>query len=294
MNYSEALSASVEFIERHLQDELTPESIADYAGYSVFHFCRVFASVYGVPLMDYVRARRLSRARAELLLGRKVIDAALDYGFETASGFSKAFRKAYGYSPTTYIARMSGWGEADSINQIGGFIMHPIIKKMNAFKVAGYGIKTDITSGYMKDIAAYWDNYTGENLETKMYEQLKPPKHGEVGLCVANESGDVVYLLGVVVEDFNRVTPDMLTVTVPAAEYAVFTTPPVDTRESATYAAGTFSASIRALWKYIFEEWFPQSGYEYDDSKMDFEYYDERCHHSIDSVMEIYIPVKKK
>ncbi|MCE3199922.1 hypothetical protein [Paenibacillus sonchi] len=50
-----------------------------------------------------------------------------------------------------------------------------------------------------------------------------------MGLCIpAFDSGNAVYLLGVIVEDFSRVTDDMLTVNVPEAEYAVFTTPPVD------------------------------------------------------------------
>ena len=93
-----------------------------------------------------------------------------------------------------------------------------IIKKMSAFKVAGYGIKTNITSGFMKDIGAYWEVYDGENLENKMYSQLKPPKHGEVGLCVPDsQDGSATYLLGVMVEDFSKVTQDMMTVEVPEA-----------------------------------------------------------------------------
>ncbi|WP_162165109.1 helix-turn-helix domain-containing protein [Paenibacillus graminis] len=39
---------------------------------------------------------------------RSIIEIALDYGFETQSGFAKAFRKAFGYSPTQYAARMEG------------------------------------------------------------------------------------------------------------------------------------------------------------------------------------------
>lgn len=64
-----------------------------------------------------------------------------------------------------------------------------------------------------------------------MYKILNPPKHGEVGLCVpANgESGDAVYLLGVIVDNFDNVTNEMITVEVPEATYAVFTIPPVDT-----------------------------------------------------------------
>ena len=162
-----------------------------------------------------------------------------------------------------------------------------------AFKVAGYGIDTDITgTEYTKDVAAFWETYDGENLESKLYSILEPPRHGEVGICVpGSRNGKVAYLLGVVVEDFTKATPDMMQMEVPAAEYAVFTTPSVDTTEDREQKA--FAAVIKDTWRFIFEEWFPQSGYIYDQDGMDFEFYDERCHHCTDTVMEIYIPVKK-
>jgi len=295
LNYSDTISKTIQFIETHIKEDLTAEQIAREAGYSVYHFCRIFNAIQGVTVMDYVRLRRLSLARIELLSGKKIIDIAIDYGFETASGFSKSFRKEFGYSPTTFIARMSDWDGIQITKTIGGFIMNPIIKKMPAFKVAGYGIKTNISSGYMKDIAAYWDTYTGENLESKMYAQLNPPKHGEVGLCVpSSDNGNVTYLFGVIVDDFIKVTPDMLTVEVPEAEYAVFTTLPVNTSETAsTYDEDPLAIAVKETWKYIFEQWLPQSGYCYDENKLDFEFYDERCHGLKDTVMEIYVPIKK-
>ncbi|KWX78307.1 hypothetical protein AMQ84_10240 [Paenibacillus riograndensis] len=51
---------------------------------------------------------------------------------------------------------------------------------------------------------------------------------------------------------------------------------------------------IKSTWKYIFEEWFPGSGYVYDEGKVNFEFYDERCHSWVDTVMEIYVPVKER
>lgn len=37
-----------------------------------------------------------------------------------------------------------------------------------------------------------------------------------------------------------------------------------------------------------------ESGYAYDDTKLDFEFYDERCHYRQDTVMDIYVPVTQK
>lgn len=104
--------------------------------------------------------------------------------------------------------------------------MDPIIVKKAAYKDTGYGFQTNIAdSGFTKDIAVFWSHYDCENLESKMYEILDPPKHGEVGLCVpSSENGDNINLLGVIVDDFSKVLAGMLTVEVPEAEYAVFTT----------------------------------------------------------------------
>jgi len=246
-----------------------------------------------MSVMEYMRGRRLSLAATELFNGRKIIDIAFDYGFETPSGFAKAFRKAYGYSPTQYMMRMAQYADTKTTFEIGGYSMKPVIVKRPAFKVAGYGIKTNITGvTYTKDIASYWSNYEGENLESKMYRILNPAKHGEVGLCVPlSEDGNVIYLLGVIVDDFSKVEEDMLTVEVPEAEYAVFTTVPVDTSNDKEQIE--FAEIIASTWKYIFEDWFKDSEYIYDESKMDFEFYDERCHHRKDTVMDIYIPIKK-
>ncbi len=293
MNYRKEIEKCIEFIEDHIKEDITIEEIANQSGYSLYHFCRVFSLCKGISVMEYMRGRRLALATTELFNKRKIIDIAFDYGFETPSGFAKAFRKAYGYSPTQYMMRLAQYADTKTTFEMGGYIMEPVIVKRPAFKVAGYGIKTNITRiTYTKDIASYWNNYEGENLESKMYRILNPAKHGEVGLCVPlSEDGNVIYLLGVIVDDFSRAEKDMLTVEVPEAEYAVFTTAPVDTSNDEEQIE--FAEIIASTWKYIFEDWFKDSEYIYDESKIDFEFYDERCHHRKDTVMDIYIPIKK-
>ncbi|MTI95513.1 MAG: AraC family transcriptional regulator [Firmicutes bacterium] len=213
-----------------------------------------------------------------------------------------AFRREFGYTPTQYVARLRalrGGPDDQNTDKNGGILMDVKIIEKPAFKVAGYGIKTNIAEGkYTKDIAAFWDSFDIEGWECKLYDQLQPPKHGEVGLSVpdSRDASSLTYVLGVIVENFDHVTEDMVTVEVPTATYAVFTTPPVDTSKAAGPEGmdRDFPQAIRETWKYIFEQWFRDSGYEYDQGKMDFEYYDERCHFRPDTVMEIYIPIKRK
>lgn len=295
MNYNDAIALCIDYIEKNIKNELSPELIANECGYSTFHFSRVFNINKGITLMEYVKKRRLSLAAEDLFDDKKIIDIALEYGFQTHNGFSKAFKKEFGFSPTQYLKRMDRNLEKELILKFGGDFMKPTIIEKPTFKVAGYGIKTNITNGnYTKDVASFWINYDGENLESKMYQVLNPPKHGEVGLCIpsSEDNGEATYMLGVIVNDFNDATDDMITVEVPEATYAVFTTPPVNT--STEIENNEFANVIKQTWKYIFEEWFKDSGYVFDETKLDFEYYDERCHPTIGTVMDIYVPVLKK
>ena len=94
------------------------------------------------------------------------------------NGFSKAFKKEFGFSPTQYLKRMDRCLGKKLMLEFGGDFMNPTIIKKSAFKVAGYGIKTNITNGnYTKDVASFWINYDGENLESKMYKILNSPKY---------------------------------------------------------------------------------------------------------------------
>lgn len=296
LNYSDVMSQCIEFIEENINSELTPDLIASQCGYSTFHFCRIFNICQGMTLMDYVKKRRLSLAATKLFDGNRIIDVALEYGFDTHNGFSKAFKKEYGFTPTQYVKRMEDYYfNKESVYKIGGYIMNPVIVSKPAFKVAGYGIQTNISNcNFTKDIASFWSNYSGENLEIKMYEILKPDKHGEIGIFIPSNdrNGDAIYLMGVIVNDFESISDDMITIEIPEATYAVFTTPPVDTSNDSSQ--NDFAKTIKATWKYIFEDWFNQSDYIFDEDKMDFEFYDERCHFRKDTVMDIYVPVLKK
>lgn len=171
--------------------------------------------------------------------------------------------------------------------------MQPIIIRKESFKIIGYEFKNNMKNTlHTRDIPAFWSQrgFTDGECETKLYHYLKPLKHGEYCICIKTDmdTDDFSYLLGVAVDNFDLARDDMYQLEVPEATYAVFTTPAVDEKN--------FVDSIQGTWKYILEEWFPNSGYEIDEDKFDFEYYDEHCHSSeYDRIyMEIFIPIKDK
>ncbi|WHY01260.1 helix-turn-helix transcriptional regulator [Neobacillus sp. DY30] len=86
----------IDYIEEYIKEEIDPEYLAKMAGYSPYHFYRVFQKHTGYTLMDYVVKRKLQYALYELVNGKKIIEIAMDYGFETHAGFTKAFKNALG------------------------------------------------------------------------------------------------------------------------------------------------------------------------------------------------------
>ena len=92
----------VAWIDTQLTEQITLDQIAAHARCSEYHFARVFRKHVGMPVLAYVRHRRLLFAARALSDGRRIRDIADIYGYENASSFSRAFRNAYGYSPTEY------------------------------------------------------------------------------------------------------------------------------------------------------------------------------------------------
>jgi AraC-like DNA-binding protein len=93
------LALLFDWIEAHLGEEITVARLADAAALSQAHFIRSFTRSVGVPPYQYVRARRLERAREQLASGATVAVAAHFAGFSSLSQFRKAFHRHFGHAP---------------------------------------------------------------------------------------------------------------------------------------------------------------------------------------------------
>lgn len=99
MEGDDRISIVAAFIDEHIKEELTVRQLSSWAGYSPGHFTRCFKRKFGISPMEYVKQRKLLMAAKEIAKGRRILDAALDYGWETHSGFTKSFTSVFGYSP---------------------------------------------------------------------------------------------------------------------------------------------------------------------------------------------------
>ena len=105
MNYINMMQNSIDYIETNLKSELSAFELAESAGFSLFHYYRIFKSVVGISVMQYILRRKLCNAIYEISCGNKMIDVAFSYGFDTHAGFFKAFKREYDCSPTQYIKK---------------------------------------------------------------------------------------------------------------------------------------------------------------------------------------------
>src|SRR5262245_28779307 len=93
----------LELIEASLGEPIDVSALARKAGYSRWHFQRVFQALVGEPVASYVRKRRLSESCQRLIhTGERLIDIAQAFQFESHEAYTRAFKKQFSVSPDEY------------------------------------------------------------------------------------------------------------------------------------------------------------------------------------------------
>ena len=101
MNWITGVETAIEYIENNLNNKLDYEKIAAQAYCSSYHFQRMFSVLAGCTLGEYIRARRMTLAGAELKGSDiKILDLAFKYCYESSESFSRAFAKFHGITPS--------------------------------------------------------------------------------------------------------------------------------------------------------------------------------------------------
>jgi len=290
MDYRKALEQAIVYIENHLGDNLKVEDVANAVGYSYYHLNRQFVAVLGESVGSHIKKRRLADAAKKLIYtDRKVIDIAMDNGFESSEAFSRAFKLVYKVSPLSYrrnrfdtfISAKEQMDKALFHHIVRNVTVHPAIVNIPPLKVAGLRGETTLRDNRLRDL---WGNFH------KVAESLPHSKKDarRLGICEAcqdntiyNMNNDVLFteVVGIEVDSFEGMPESFVRKEIPGGRYAVFT------------HKGTLRMLPRTF-EYIWGTWFLETKEELD-WREDFELYDHRFtgYDHPDSEIDLYIPV---
>jgi len=265
----ERLGAAVDYLEARLGSQVDLDQAARRAGFSRWHFMRLFQAASGLPVAEYVRLRRLSRAAAALEAGRPVLEAALDWGYESQAAFTRAFSRAFGVTPAAY-ARRTRRGEPP-LEYLGPFEPRlpfemgtpppPARVEKPGFRAVGLGMRVSLRRYQsFRDIPSFWGDWLG-------HQRWRPidaaPGSATYGISRLHASGDVEYLIAVEVGDGASVPHGYRAVQVTGGPYAVFS------------ADGPPSRTVQALTLAAYGRWFAESGARRRPGAWDVEAYGE-------------------
>ena len=265
MDWLNRLNRALDYIEENLSEQIDKQHIAKLACCSEFHFYRLFSFVSGIPLGEYIRHRRLTKAAFELQNSKiKIIDLALKYGYESPEAFTRAFQKLHGVTPT--LARNEGISLKAyprltfHISIKGDVAMDYRIESKDGFTV--YGIEEVFTSengDNFKEIPMFWEQVIDDGRYDRLTESINNEQ--SKGLCPVNaicdyrrmEGNLFPYMLFAFRQE-NSNTNGYTVVDVPAAKWAIF--------KSKEYPVEETSAVIQDLIKRVYTEWLPTANYE--------------------------------
>lgn len=108
MENKNLIDKAIGFIQKNSKENLSLQSIADNAGFSLTYFDAIFQKNTGYSPVEYSRIYKLTRSALDLRRTEKsVLDIALDYGYASPESFSRAFKIFYSISPSEYRAKYS-------------------------------------------------------------------------------------------------------------------------------------------------------------------------------------------
>lgn len=102
--YKKRIVRTIQYIDTHLDADLSLEKIAEVSAYSPFHFHRIFKLITGETLQNYIIRKKIEKSAFNLAMRKEmeIKEIYLDLGFSNHSVFSKTFKKHYGLPPSEF------------------------------------------------------------------------------------------------------------------------------------------------------------------------------------------------
>lgn len=288
MDWLSQLNNALTHIEENLDAEIDLNRVAQIACCSSFHFQRMFSYMAGVPLSEYIRRRRMTRAAFDLQNGNeRVVDIALKYGYDSPTAFNRAFHSIHGVAPSA--ARQEGvnlkayYPISFKITIRGEAEMNYRIEQKEAFRIVGVKITSPWTpekrEGF-KAVPEFWMEHGKKGTIPELCRLMNGQPMGVLGISVGDWQNEGSFDYYIAVSSTQPVPEGMFEYEVPACTWAIFE------------CKGAMPTAIQKMQERIMTEWLPNSGYQYADAP-DIEVYTEGDQSSEDYICWVWVPVKK-
>lgn len=295
--YSNAIEEAVHFIELKLFEKLSSKAVAAHVGFSEFHFNRIFFAASGETIIEYIRRRRIVEAAAELINSNcSLLELSVLCRFDSQEAFTRAFKRQLGTTPGNF-RRDAKEGDARRLKdklkdkrnrklafepadlEAKGNVMEPkIITREEEFAI---GMGGSFTPKSTNEIHTLWTKFMPRSKDILN----KKNDYVTLGICAKNhpkitkDSNEcIVYIAAFPVNSIDQIPKGMVSCTLAAGRYAVF----------------THKGHLRNLpetLNYIWGTWMPSAQYEFRDEP-DFELYDERFDpEKMEGEFDIFVPI---
>ncbi|WP_431964886.1 AraC family transcriptional regulator [Actinacidiphila sp. bgisy160] len=252
-----ALNQLVDLVEEHLAEEPDVRGLAAALGTTEYHLRRMFSSLAGMPLSEYVRRRRMTVAAADVVRGEgDLLSIAVRHGYGSSEAFGRAFRAVHGAGPGD--VRRDG-GPLHTQPQLrfrltveGSNPMDTRLIDRPAFRLVGHAARVPliyqgVNPHIQRHIAALPHE---EHLRLKALGDTEPEGLLQVSDDLDPDGGEgreLTYLHGVALAHDTAAPDDLDTIEVPAGRWAVFRT------------SGPHPQALQTTWAATATEWFPSN-----------------------------------
>ncbi|MFI6821268.1 GyrI-like domain-containing protein [Micromonospora sp. NPDC050187] len=252
-----ALNRLVDHVEKHLTEELDLDGLARKLGTTEYHLRRMFSSLAGMPVSEYVRRRRMTAAAADVVSGDDdLLSIAVRHGYGSTEAFGRAFRAVHG-AGLSEVRRDGGPLRTQPqlrfrLTVEGSTPMDTRIVDRPAFRLVGHSARVPlIYEGVNPHIHRHVTSFPPEeHLRLKAMSNTEP-----AGILAVSddldadsaEGTELTYLHGVAITGDTPPPDGLDAIEVPAGTWAVFR------------SSGPYPSTLQQTWAATATEWFPSN-----------------------------------
>ncbi|HEX3021215.1 MAG TPA: GyrI-like domain-containing protein [Lachnospiraceae bacterium] len=285
MDWLECMNASLDYIEENMSIKIDFEKVAAKACCSSYNFQRMFSFIAGITLATYVRRRCMTTAAQELVNSdATVLDIAIKYGYDSPVSFARAFSLLHGLTPSEARkegAKLKLYPKISFLLSIkGAEEMKYRIEKMGSFNLAGVSREISTANGEnFKQVPHMWDDVCSDGTCDMIFGMNGNEKEEMYGVCYDFRFHEEKFRYMIAVKPEGQIPESCETLHVPELNWVKFECNGV--------------AGIQDVFKRMYSEWFPASGYEHAEGP-EIEWYSTDDMGSPDYRCEVWVPIQPK